>query len=120
MPVVQPTRCTRTEEVEPQQQWALGEVMMRTLVEVQVLHYYHEHITQTIHLNPQRTAKSQNCKIGNLTLFKFTDELGDRLQTLLDRKKADTLTNQESFELEAIGELDEIFSYINAAIASFS
>lgn len=95
-------------------------IIMKSLVEVQVLHYYHEHITQTIHLNPQRAAKSQNRKIGNLTLFKFTDELGDRLQTLLDRKKADTLTNQESLELEAIGELDEIFSYINAAIASFS
>jgi hypothetical protein len=36
MPVVQPTRCTRTEEVELQQQWALGEVMMRTFVEVMV------------------------------------------------------------------------------------
>jgi hypothetical protein len=55
---------------------------------------------------------------GNLTLFKFTDELGDRLQILLDKKKADTLTPQESIELEAIGELDEIFSYINAVIAA--
>jgi hypothetical protein len=36
MPVVQPTRCTRTEEVEPRQQRALGEVMMRTYVEVMV------------------------------------------------------------------------------------
>jgi hypothetical protein len=36
MPVVQPTRCTRTEEVEPRLQWALGEVMMRTCVEVMV------------------------------------------------------------------------------------
>ena len=35
MPVVQPTRCTRTEEVDPQQR-ALGEVMMRTYVEVMV------------------------------------------------------------------------------------
>jgi hypothetical protein len=33
LPVVHPTRCTRTEEVEPQQ-WALGEAMMRTHVEV--------------------------------------------------------------------------------------
>ena len=57
-------------------------------------------------------------QINNLTLFKFTDELGDRLQTLLDKKKADTLTHTENLELEAIGELDEIFSYINAAIAS--
>ena len=36
MPVVQPTRCTRTEEVEPRLQRALGEVMMRTYVEVMV------------------------------------------------------------------------------------
>ncbi|PSB01180.1 hypothetical protein [Merismopedia glauca] len=53
-----------------------------------------------------------------LTLFKFTNELGNRLQTLLDRKKADTLTPEETLELAAIGELDEIFSYINAVIAS--
>jgi hypothetical protein len=56
-------------------------------------------------------------QINHLMLFKFTDELGDRLQVLLDKKKADTLTPQESIELEAIGELDEIFSYINATIA---
>lgn len=57
-------------------------------------------------------------QINNLALFKFTDELGDRLQTLLDKKKADSLTSDETLELEAIGELDEIFSYINAVIAA--
>jgi hypothetical protein len=57
-------------------------------------------------------------KIEQLTLFKFTDDLGDRLQELLDRKKNDLLTDEEALELEAIGELDEIFSYINAAIAA--
>ncbi|MEY3303543.1 MAG: hypothetical protein RLZZ139_1916 [Cyanobacteriota bacterium] len=56
-------------------------------------------------------------QIKHVMLFKFTDELGDRLQTLLDKKKADTLTATEHLELEAIGEIDEIFSYINAAIA---
>jgi hypothetical protein len=55
-------------------------------------------------------------QINNLTLFKFTDELGDRLQVLLDQKKANTLTADEALELEAIGELDEIFSYINAVM----
>ncbi len=55
---------------------------------------------------------------GNLTLFKFTDELGERLQTLLDKKKADCLTPEEVLELESIGELDEIFSYINAVMAT--
>ena len=57
-------------------------------------------------------------QINHLTLFEFIDELGDRLQTLLNKKKADTLTSTENLELEAIGELDEIFSYVNAVIAS--
>lgn len=56
-------------------------------------------------------------QVNYLTLFKFTDELGDRLQTLLDKKKSDTLTATEELELEAIGELDEIFSYVNGTIA---
>jgi hypothetical protein len=59
-------------------------------------------------------------QINNLTLFKFTDELGDRLQMLLDHKKANMLTPEETIELESIGELDEIFSYINAEIAAIS
>jgi hypothetical protein len=59
-------------------------------------------------------------QINNLTLFKFTDELGDRLQTLLDHKKANMLTTEETIELESIGELDEIFSYINAEIAAIA
>lgn len=57
-------------------------------------------------------------QINHLTLFKFTDELGDRIQTLLDKKKADAFTATENLELEAIAELDEIFSYINAAIVA--
>ena len=52
----------------------------------------------------------------NLTLFKFTDELGERLQTLLDKKKTDSLTTEEEIEFAAIGELDDIFSYINAVM----
>jgi hypothetical protein len=37
---------------------------------------------------------------------------------LLDQKKANILIPEESLELEAIGELDEIFSYINAVMAA--
>ena len=59
-------------------------------------------------------------KVNNLNLFKFTEELGLRLQELLDKNKADLLTPEEAAELEAIGELDIIFSYINATIASGS
>ncbi len=57
-------------------------------------------------------------RINNLTLFKFTDKLGERMQELLDKHKLDTLTPDEKLELEAIGELDDIFSYINAVIAA--
>lgn len=56
--------------------------------------------------------------INNLKLFKFTEELGDRLQALLDKKKADSLTLEEAIELEGIGELDQIFTYINAMLAA--
>ncbi|MCY7393297.1 MAG: hypothetical protein LH647_17905 [Leptolyngbyaceae cyanobacterium CAN_BIN12] len=56
--------------------------------------------------------------INNLPLFKFTEELGDRLQALLDKQKADQLTPDEAIELATIGELDDFFSYINAAIAA--
>lgn len=59
-------------------------------------------------------------KVNNLNLFKFTEELGLHMQELLDKKKADLLTPEEAAELEAIGELDMIFSYVNATIASRS
>ncbi|RUT01607.1 hypothetical protein DSM106972_067040 [Dulcicalothrix desertica PCC 7102] len=59
-------------------------------------------------------------RINNFNLFKFTEELGLRMQELLDKKKADLLTPDEATELEAIGELDTIFSYINAINASQS
>ncbi len=57
-------------------------------------------------------------KINDLTLFKFTDQLGNRMQELLDRKKEGALTPDELIELETIGELDNIFSYINAVIVA--
>jgi hypothetical protein len=57
-------------------------------------------------------------RVNNLTLFKFTDELGERMQELLDKKKADILTPEEVIELETVGELDDIFTYINAVITA--
>jgi hypothetical protein len=57
-------------------------------------------------------------QIDNLTLFKFTDELGERMQALLDKKKADIITSEEQLELETIEELDNIFSYINAVVVA--
>ncbi|NEO88399.1 MAG: hypothetical protein F6J87_29840 [Spirulina sp. SIO3F2] len=62
----------------------------------------------------------QTQQLNNLTLFKFTPQLGDRLQTLLDKQKDDTLTTEETLELAAIGELDDIFNYINAVMFAHS
>ena len=36
-------------------------------------------------------------KVDRYTLFKFTDDLQDRMEELLDRKKADELTNSETW-----------------------
>ena len=55
-------------------------------------------------------------KVDKFNLFKFTDELQKRMEELLERKKADLLTSDEVIELEAIGELDRIFTHINAML----
>jgi hypothetical protein len=48
--------------------------------------------------------------LGNVFLFHLTDDLQDRLENLLDRKKADDLTNEQIAELEGINELSRIFT----------
>ena len=57
-------------------------------------------------------------KVGNWNLFKFSEHLQLRMEELLDKKKADQLTSDEIAELEAIGELDRIFTHMNAMLAA--
>ncbi|BAU44623.1 hypothetical protein [Leptolyngbya sp. O-77] len=57
-------------------------------------------------------------KVGNWSLFKFSESLQLRMETLLEKKKADQLTPDEVAELDAIGELDRIFTHINAMLAT--
>ena len=56
--------------------------------------------------------------VGSLSIFKFSDSLQDRMEVLLEKKKADTLTLDEITELASIGELDRIFTHINAMMAA--
>ena len=56
-------------------------------------------------------------KVGNWNLFKFSESLQFRMESLLEKKKADQLTPDEFVELDAIGELDRIFTHINAMLA---
>lgn len=57
-------------------------------------------------------------KVNNLRLFKFTDELQSRLEDLLEKNKMGSLTPDEAAELDAVGELDRIFTYLNSLLAA--
>ncbi len=57
-------------------------------------------------------------KVGNWNLFKFSESLQLRMEGFLEKKKADQLTPNEIDELDAIGELDRIFTHINAMLAA--
>jgi predicted transcriptional regulator len=76
----------------------------------------------------QTTVTKPSELIGNIRLeavdqwqlFKFNDALQDRMEILLDQKKADSLTAEECIELESIGELDRIFTHMNALLLAQS
>ena len=57
-------------------------------------------------------------KIGNWNLFKFSSSLQLQMEILLQKKKDDELTPDEIIQLEAIAELDRIFTHINAMLAA--
>jgi hypothetical protein len=64
--------------------------------------------------------------IDGWKLFKFSESLQQRMETLLDMKKADQLMAEEVTELDTIGELvrvaspteNQIFTHINAMMAA--
>lgn len=53
----------------------------------------------------------------SLTLFKFTEAAQKRLEDLLGHRKDRGLTPEEQSELDALAELDRIFTYINSQLA---
>lgn len=72
-----------------------------------------------IYTKPSSLIGSIKLEIVNQhALFKFTDDLQLRMEQLLERKKADNITPSEVAELEAIGELDRIFTHINAMLVA--
>jgi hypothetical protein len=58
--------------------------------------------------------------VRGLNLFKFTDELQTRLETLLERHKTNSLSEAETAEFTGITELDRIFTLMNARIIAES
>nr|WP_278003348.1 hypothetical protein [Nodosilinea sp. TSF1-S3] len=55
-------------------------------------------------------------KVGNWNLFKFSEALQLRMESLLEKQKADQLTTYEIDELDAIGELDRILTHANVLL----
>lgn len=57
-------------------------------------------------------------KVGDWNLFKFSEPLQLRMESLLEKKKADQITPDEISQIDAIAELDRIFTHINAMLAA--
>ena len=57
-------------------------------------------------------------KVGGWNLLRFSESLQLRMENLLEKKKADEITIDEIAELDAVGELDRIFTHINAMLAA--
>ena len=55
---------------------------------------------------------------GNSYLFRFNELLQNRLEDLLEKSKLDRLTPEETNEWAGIKELSQIFTLINAELAS--
>jgi hypothetical protein len=72
----------------------------------------------TLHKPSSLIHEIQLEKVGNWNLFKFSESLQLRMEGFLEKKKADQLTPDEIAELDAIGELDRIFTHINAMLAA--
>ena len=51
-------------------------------------------------------------QVCGLNLFKFTEDLQTRLETLLEKHKAQTISETETFELASITELDRLFTQV--------
>ncbi|QQE66385.1 hypothetical protein GFS31_30830 [Leptolyngbya sp. BL0902] len=61
-------------------------------------------------------ADIQMKMVRGLYLFKFSDVLQDRLESLNEKQRASCLNPDEEAELTGILELDRIFTLLNAKI----
>lgn len=70
-------------------------------------------------LQPSRllTAHLQMALQDGVILFHLTEAAQARVEDLLTRRKEAGLSEAEEAELAAFGELDRIFTYINAQLA---
>jgi hypothetical protein len=55
-------------------------------------------------------------KIDGINLVKFTTEMHARLEELLSKRKAESLSPQEEAEYSGIAELERILTFVNAKL----
>ena len=87
---------------------------------------FQEYLRALIPMNTQLMVKPSSLmpqgikmvEFGNIYLFRFTDELQSRMEELLEIKKVDLLTADETPELAGIIELSGIFTLINAQLST--
>ncbi len=58
--------------------------------------------------------------VRGLFLFKFSEDLQERLESLNEKQRESRLTSDEEVELTGILELDRIFTLLNAKIIAES
>jgi hypothetical protein len=77
-------------------------------------------MTPQLMVQPSSFIRSgvQMSQLGEVHIFKFTDELQARFEELLSKNKQDALTPDERAELDGISELSRIFTLINAQLAA--
>jgi hypothetical protein len=75
-------------------------------------------VVTTLNKPSYLTHEIQLESVGNWSLFKFSEPLQLRMESLLEKKKTDQITPDEIAELDAIGESDRIFTHINAMLAA--
>lgn len=75
-------------------------------------------ITPVLMIEPSSWLRSgiTVAKVDNIDLIKFSDELHDRLEELLEQRKAGLLTMEEEAEYAGIAELERILTFINAKL----
>ena len=65
-------------------------------------------------------ADVQMQPVRGLYLFKFSEDLQERLENLNERQRDNRLTSDEAVELTSILELDRIFTLLNAKVIAES
>jgi hypothetical protein len=105
-------------------QWKLFNKCHKKIVAKIFLNKNHEDNKMNVQLMVQPSSfidsGIQMKLVRNLYLFKFNDDLQDRLEFLNKKKRDLILTSDEDSELKGMLELDRIFTLLNAKIIAES